>query len=68
MLFKFYNIIILIPTVYIHKKTDFLEIIFAFSLTPCETPCRCDRPDPDMLFLIFLTCVSIKYNIRLLQA
>ena len=43
MLFKFLKVFILIPTVYIHKKIDFLEVTFAFSVTPCVKSV-CSKP------------------------
>ena len=54
MSFKFYKVIILITTVYIHKKVDFEKpinrlITFAFSVTPFEQ-CGRGRPYPDMTF------------------
>ena len=59
MMFKFYKVIILIPIVYIHKKTVFSETTFTFSVAPHEKVgidiCRC----ADMTFTIILTYVRL---------
>ena len=59
MMFKFYKVIILIPIVYIHKKTVFSETTFTFSVAPHKKVgidiCRC----ADMTFKIILTYVRL---------
>ena len=63
ILFKFYKVIVLIPSVYIHTKKDNLEITFAFSVTPCNVAVHTQI----WYFKIFLAYVHIKYKIELVK-
>ena len=58
MLFNFWKVIMLIPTIHTHKNVDFSKIAFAFSVTPCKKSV-CGRPHPDVMFQI------IKYTLFL---
>ena len=55
MLFKFLKVFILIPTVYIHKKIDFLEVTFGFSVTPCVKS-GCGKPRYYMVKFFWPMC------------
>ena len=66
MLFKFLKVLILVPTVYIHKKNDFLEVTFAFSVTPCVKS-GCSKPRY-YIQAFFDLCVPMNYKIGLVKA